>query len=292
MKLAIGTAQFGMVYGISNLYGQTSLEEVVAILEIADKFGIQLLDTAFLYGNSEIVLGNALQRKHNFKIVTKTPHFNISVITKNEANYLRMTFEHSLKKLKQNMVYGLLIHNADDLLAQNGRLLFQELTKLKREGKVQKIGVSIYNSKQIDHIVELYNVDIIQVPINVLDQRLLQSGHLLKIKNAGIEIHARSVFLQGLLLMPLAEIPRFFEPIFPLLNKYQKSLKDNRISLQQCALNFVKNIKEIDYILVGVNNRQQLIENIKAYNSNIIFNYDDYACSDVNILNPGNWCLQ
>lgn len=292
MKLGLGTVQFGMNYGISNTFGQTKLDGVNKILNAASNNRIKLLDTASLYGQSEEVLGKILKRSHPFKIITKTPHFNTPNITANDVQNLRKTFEGSLFKLKQTSIYGLLMHNAEDILANRGYLLYEEMVNLKQKGLVHKIGVSVYNSIQIDKIIEQYNFDIIQLPVNVLDQRLLLSGHLVKIKQVGVEIHARSVFLQGLLLMPLDKIPSYFSPVFNLLTKYHQDLKLRNITPLESALNFIKHLKEIDYIIIGVNNEKQLLDNVEAYRKDFGIDYSLYSCENINIINPSKWCIK
>lgn len=293
MKLAIGTAQFGMVYGISNKYGQTPQREVANILATAQKSGIELLDTATGYGQSEKILGKALLKSHTFKIVTKTPHLKSPVIGISEVKYVKTAFEKSLCNLCQDTIYGLLVHNADDLLVKGGTLLFDELRRLKNEGFIQKIGVSVYHGKQLDNILERYEIDIAQIPLSIFDQRLLRGGYLTQLKSLGVEVHARSIFLQGLLMMPIAEIPPFFSPLMPLLQRYHRVMDDHNAPLQTGALNFVKQIDEIDYFIVGVCTKQQLIENIKIHNLSLPLKIDcrTFACENDYLLNPCNWTL-
>ena len=257
MKLGIGTVQFGLTYGIFNQCGQTSLAEVKNILNTAQQYGIKLLDTASLYGNSEEILGRSLTPNYDFKIVTKTPYFNVSKITKRETLQLVSTFKKSLEKLNQNKVYGVLFHNADDVFSANGYLLVNELCRLKSKNLIQKIGFSVYSVRQIDQLLKAFEFDLIQVPINIFDQRLLLSGHLKQLKRSHIEIHARSIFLQGLILMPSVRVPLFSRPIVDLLEKYKKMLNQRGITSIDAALNFVKNVEYIDYILIGVNNEKQ-----------------------------------
>jgi len=285
MKLAIGTVQFGMAYGISNRYGQTPQKEVASMLATGEELGVELLDTAASYGQSEKILGETLPKSHTFKIITKTPHFKLPVIGISEVKYVQTAFEKSLKNL--------LIHNVDDLLVKGGELLFDELRRLKDKGYIQKIGVSVYNGKQLDNILERYEIDIAQIPLNIFDQKLLRDGYLTKLKNRGVETHARSVFLQGLLVMPIAEVPPFFSPLMPLLQTYHNVINDHNVPLQTGALNFVKQINEIDYIIVGVCTKQQLIENIKIYNLSLPLkvDYRAFACDNDYLLNPCNWTL-
>ncbi len=146
MKLIIGTVLFGLSYGI-NKTTKISFKETTKILNTAQKNNIELLDSAPLYGNSEKIIGK--QNNSQFKIVTKTPHLNTKEITKKELSILTDTFKNSLKNLNQKNIYGLLIHNTDDLFSKNGYLLLETLQQLKKEKLVEKIGVSVYTPKQI-----------------------------------------------------------------------------------------------------------------------------------------------
>ena len=141
MKLGLGTVQFGIDYGISNQDGKTSLDEIENILVVAMRKGISVIDTAAMYGTSEEALGQTLSESHSFKIVTKTPRFTSSVITSDDIQRLEDSFFQSLHKMKCASSYGLLIHNADDLLSENGHLLFNKMNDLKQKGLVEKIGV-------------------------------------------------------------------------------------------------------------------------------------------------------
>ncbi|WP_371754356.1 aldo/keto reductase [Ferviditalea candida] len=290
MKLGLGTVQFGLDYGVSNKKGKTPPEEAYDILEAAHRLGIRVLDTAALYGSSEETLGHCLLPHHNFSIITKTPQFSSPTLAPFDAKLLVDTFHQSLTRMRQKSIYGLLIHQADDLLKDNGHLLAETMVRLKQSGFVEKIGVSVYTGAQIDRILELYPVDIIQLPLNILDQRLLLSGHLSKLKKSGIEIHARSVFLQGLLLMNPAHLPEYFSPVKKHLEHFQLSMRRIGISPKQAALQFVMGIKEIDTVLCGVNNRAQLLElsNLARLPSEPLVP-ERFSISDDTILNPSKW---
>jgi aryl-alcohol dehydrogenase-like predicted oxidoreductase len=294
MKLGIGTAQFGLEYGISNQEGKTSLSEVKKIIEVAALNQARIIDTAPAYGESEEVLGKTLPPQHSFDIVTKTPKFSKDSITKKDAQLLEDTFYQSLGRLNQSSIYGLLVHHADDLLAKDGYLLLEKMIELKQEGLVKKIGVSIYTGGQIDRILDKYSIDFIQIPINVLDQRLLFSGHLHKMKKLKIEIHARSIFLQGLLLMPPDHLPSYFDSIRAHLKNYYEFILQQKISPLQAAISFVTGLSEIDVVIVGINNCQHLqeilLEAFKNKSGGLVSQDLVYfALKDSSILNPSKW---
>ncbi len=292
MRLGLGTVQFGLDYGVSNPNGKTPLREVERILALAASYGIEILDTAPLYGSSEEVLGQILLSSHPFSIVTKTPQFEKPYITDKDAHCLNRTFLSSLEKLKQNHIYGLLIHHADDLLAQNGHLLMEKLHELKSLGLVQKVGVSVYTTSQVKRILARFSVDIVQLPFNVLDQRMSSEGCLTLLKEAGVEIHARSVFLQGLLLIQPDRLPAYFAKVKPHLERYHGYLQGHRLSPVQAALGFVMGVKELDIVLCGVTDCREL----EAILSEVSLppNMDGlkaFVIEDPAVLNPSNWLL-
>ena len=293
MKVALGTVQFGVSYGISNKAGKTSQAEVGAILATAESYGIRVIDTASLYGDSEAVLGRSLPLNSCFKIVTKTPQFAKKILDESDAQHLEDTLRSSLTKLGRASVYGLLIHRAEDLFGRGGDLLVDRLLRLKQNGLVSKVGVSVYSGRQIDQVLELFPIDLIQLPINVLDQRLLQSGHLQKLKCAGVEIHARSVFLQGLLLMAQKEVPDYFDGARERLESLHRLIKERELTPLQAALGFVSGIPEIDQVICGVNNAQQFREIWEAAQVEVDSKeFADFAIADESIVNPVLWQLE
>ena len=182
MKIGLGTVQFGLDYGVSNKEGKTAPDEVGRILKAAADRGVRVIDTAALYGSSEEALGSALPTGHRFDIVTKTRSFKKDSITPDDARILEEGFGASLSKLRSRSVYGLLLHDCDDLLAKGGGLLMAKMQGFKERGLVKKIGVSVYTASQIDRVMARFSIDIIQLPLSVFDQRLIQSGHLSRLK--------------------------------------------------------------------------------------------------------------
>ena len=184
----------------------------------------------------------------------------------------------------------MLLHSCDDLFLTGGYRLLQAMEKLKEEGFVKKIGVSLYGYNQIERILGNYSIDLVQLPVNILDQRLLGSGHLKTLKKYDVEIHARSVFLQGLLLMQTSDIPSWFDPIKEALNAFHEEAKEQRISTLQLALSFVQSIDEIEKVVVGVNTLEQLHQIIEAMKFRVnIRDFSSLSINDNNFLNPSNW---
>ncbi|OIQ88346.1 2,5-diketo-D-gluconate reductase B [mine drainage metagenome] len=292
MKIGLGTVQFGMSYGISNTGGQVPQAEVASILMLAAARGIQVLDTAALYGNSEAALGHVLAPDNEFKIVTKTPRFGKKSIDESDVSSLVGSFQRSLRHLRKTTIYGLLIHQADDLLAPGGAALFRAMEGLKDQGLVKKIGVSVYTGEQIDEVMESFAVDLVQLPVSVLDQRLVQSGHLARLKEYGVEVHARSVFLQGLLLMEPESLPPYFISVKKHLQDYREMLKQDGTTPLQAALAFVCNLDEVAVTLCGVESKEQLSQLMEPPEHSIgKEEYSQFALNDADILNPANWKL-
>lgn len=284
MKLGLGTVQFGLDYGVSNTGGRTPADEARRILEYAASVGIQVLDTSPSYGASEQVLGTISTVPQPFKVVTKTrPHVSTPI-------ELRTDFEESLRRLSRSSVYGLLAHRSSDLLSGNGEAVYEELLRLKEKGLVEKIGVSVYAAAEIDALLEKYSIDLLQIPFNVLDQRLLFSGHLHRAKEKGIEIHARSIFLQGLLLMPPESLNDNFKSIEDHLKSYRRFIAERGLTPVSAALGFALKVPEIDVVLCGVNTLSQLEQIVGAALSNAnVLEFGKFAIHEERLLNPALW---
>ena len=289
-KVAIGGAQLGMDYGVANLTGRMKETEISKIFELAHSMEIHTIDTASQYGDSERLIGR-LARK-DFNIVTKLPPlpFDVSIIDLKKL--IKNQCIESLERLHRDSCEGLLVHNAKDLLGDKGEHVYEALCELKSSDYTKKIGVSVYSPDQVYNLISRFKLDIIQLPLNILDQRFLQNQLLQKLKKSGIELHARSIFLQGLLLMTPHSIPEYFKPIKPLLIDLHKECAKKEISLKQALIEFVTSIEEIDYCIFGVDNSQQFREIIDSFqNIQTICRIPSkkYACNDVCMINPTYW---
>ena len=278
MKLALGTVQFGLDYGITNHSGQVAIDEVKDILDYAKTNNIDTLDTAARYGNSEQVLGEV--GVNNYRIITKTTPL------KNGVDGVIKGFHQSLDNLNIGQVDGLLIHNIDDVKDKRFGDLFHKLNELKEEGLINKIGFSTYTPDQVDFLLENFDFDLIQVPFNIFDNRLIQGGQLKALKKKKIEIHARSIFLQGLLL-DFNNLSDYFLTWKNEFDVYQDVVKESGLSKLEYALNFVLSIKEIDKVLVGVNSKKELKEIVQSVKDKEELNA--YSIDDINLLNPSFW---
>jgi aryl-alcohol dehydrogenase-like predicted oxidoreductase len=284
MKLALGTVQFGLDYGVSNRTGKVSAIEAGAILSGAMAAGISTLDTASGYGDSEDVIGS-LPISRSFKVITKTPHLGRA-----RLSLLTPSFMQSLKALGRTEVDGLLFHACNDLLGPEGQSYYNEMTVLKEEGRVKKIGLSVYDPEELETALRRFELDIVQLPLNVFSQKFHRSGWIKRLKGAGIEIHVRSPFLQGLALMPQQEVPAYFSPVLPQLNAFREQATVLGTSSQALALAYLRSIPEIDFILCGVQSAAQLQENLAAYGWQApVVDFEPFSFSEEKFSNPSLW---
>ena len=286
-KLALGTAQFGMDYGIGSSPGKVNISEVKKILEYAKLTNIDMLDTASAYGKSEKILGEL--NVDEFKVVTKTRHFNIPKITDDALNLLNRDFEKSLKDLKLDSIYGLLIHHADDLMKPGASKIIEFIHNLKKTNKIRKIGVSIYENKHLSFVLENFDIDLVQLPLNIFDRRLIDNGMLKLLSQKGLEVHARSIFLQGLILMGDSSRPRKFDRWDSLWKSWSEWLNDYKISPLEASIRYAMSFSEISKVLVGIDSINQLIEIVDAASGVLPPIPNDLYTNDSLLLNPSNW---
>lgn len=291
-KIGLGTVQFGVDYGITNTEGMTPLHEVGIILDLAARNGIDLLDTAHLYGESEIALGQAILPGQDFKIITKTPDFGKMELhgPDEAAGTLEAAFHRSLKNLNTDHVYGLMVHNAGGMKGPYAQAIYDTLAKLRQSGKVRKIGLSVYSAADIDHVIKHCGpIDIVQVPCNVFDQRLILNGYLRDLKASGVEIHARSLFLQGALLS--VDTPEKLQGFGTKFSAYRELLKNCGIGALKACLAFGFAIPEVDKWIIGVNNAEQFedIIDIAKTQEHPEFDFSALASDDENLINPALW---
>lgn len=291
-RLGLGTVQFGFDYGVANVSGRPDDDEVSNILRDAVDCGIETIDTAAAYGASEAVLGRCLPRMAAVRLVTKTRPLRERTEAGDAAAWIRDGFSRSLGRLNRESVEGLLVHHAADLLGPCGDAIYRELVRLKKEGLVRKIGLSAYAGTEVDAVLERYDIDQIQIPVNVFDQRLVAGGQLHRLRRRGVEMHVRSVFLQGLLLMDPRSLPAYFEPIRPQMRALHEALRDKGLTPPQGALAFVRSL-EIDVVLVGVESSAQLRANRNDFERSAASGVDftQFALDQDSFLNPSRWKL-
>lgn len=285
-KFTIGTAQFGLNYGIKNSNNKLQLPDMKLIINYARNNHINFIDTAISYGNSEKNLGKIGVK--DFKIISKLP--KLPNKTKNVKSWVIQQAKLSIKKLNIEKLYGLLLHNPSDLYGPHGKNLIEALKELKLLGLVSKIGVSIYDPEELNDIFSLLKFDIVQSPLNIVDRRLINSGWLSRLNNKGVEVHARSIFLQGLLLIHRDKIPLKFERWSKIWDKWNLKLNNEKLNAVLVCMNFLLKLKGVDRIIIGVDSINQMkeiisLKNIKVPKSDWSFmeSFDQY------LINPTNW---
>lgn len=282
MKLALGTVQFGLQYGISNTKGIPTDLDLSQIFETALKNNIYTFDTAIAYGNAEERIASFLPNEA--QIISKFPKYGSN-------SELKENIERSIIRLKQDRLYGFIAHNGDFLI-ENPKL-WDVLVNLKTKSKIQKIGYSLYTPEQLEKLLQLdLTPDIIQIPFSLLDKKF--TPYFEELKNTNVEIHCRSVFLQGLYFLNTESLPEKLIPLKTELNKLKEIANQYKISIADLALNFACLNKNIDKVVIGVENEKQLTDNINAVNhwnlDNSIFEaINTIKVTNKELLNPANW---
>jgi len=286
-KISIGSAQFGQNYGITNCSGKTKYQEVIKILNLAKKNQIDSIDTAISYGNSEKVLGKA--GISDFNIVTKLP--SLKNIQSNYFSTLKEMLNRSMDRLKINKLECVLLHRPEDLIESRARDITEALSKLKEKNITKNIGLSIYSPIILDKIDYLSELDVIQSPLNVFDRRIIDSGWLKRLKDKNIAFHARSVFLQGLLLSDISKLPKYFFPWKLDFIRWENFVKDLGVSKLSGALKYVLELDKVDKVILGCENVDQFSEILKQARD--ISKYSSEHCglssSDERLINPIEW---
>jgi aryl-alcohol dehydrogenase-like predicted oxidoreductase len=287
LKFALGTAQFGLNYGIANQQGQVSRDEVKAILDLARDCGMDTLDTAIAYGQSEQRLGEI--GIENWQVVSKLPA--VPEDCHDITNWVADAVNKSRQRLKVRSLYGLLLHRPQQLLEKDGDRLDNALQQLKQNGVVRKIGVSIYAPAELDTLFSRYQFDIVQAPFNIIDRRLIDSDWMSQLADQGTELHVRSVFLQGLLLVKPTDRPQKFTRWSVLWAKWDAWLKEVELTPLEACIGFVLSFKDIAKVIIGVDSLSHLREILMAAGSPMMHYPAELKSSDQDLLNPARWNL-
>ena len=277
--------QFGLSYGIANQAGQVSRTEAKKMLEFAVSQGIDTIDTAIAYGDSEACLGEI--GVQSLKVITKLPP--IPDVCDNIERWVNLNISESMGRLGCGVLHGVMLHRSTDLSGESGQQLYNSMQNLKKDRLVRKIGVSIYSPIELDTIFSQFTVDIVQAPFNLVDQRLLSSGWLYRLKNQSVEVYTRSSFLQGLLLMPRKAIPEKFSRWAPLWDQWNIWLKENSLCASKVCLDFVQSFEQIDRVVVGADSLSQLEQLVTVSTEVPCQAFPSISSNDEYLINPYNW---
>jgi len=287
-KIALGTAQFGLSYGVANIKGQVSVDEVAKILGYAQEKGIDTLDTATAYGNSENVLGAI--GVEGWRVITKIPALPPTI--SDIYTWIMSQVDQSLKRANLNYLDAVMLHKPSDMLGSNNRAYLRAFDRIKSNQLAGAIGYSVYSPEELPQLCSLLWPDIVQVPYNVFDRLIKQSGWLDRLNQRGTRIHVRSIFLQGLLVMPFVVRPSWFLPWNELLCRWDQACLQSEKSPAALAFNFVLNEPGIEKVVVGVESKEQLAQLLNIQIHPIGSELEELACEDVDLIEPYRWNFQ
>lgn len=266
-RLMLGTAQLGGNYGIANAEANLTVQSSRQLINYAVSAGIGYLDTAPGYGDSETIIGGCLgdfNPKTRPAVVTKLPSVQrLGLKTEEERrSFVYSSVMSSLDRLKLAALDVCLLHDPLDMSAYKGGII-EILNELKQKQMIRRIGVSVYDPQEVETFLSLEGVDSIQIPVNLFDQRLIRNGMLNRLSEKGTEIFARSVYLQGLLLMDPEKLPDKLKQAEAPLNLLLKYCEDTGISIKELCFLFVRDLPGLTGIVVGCETVEQLEENLK-----------------------------
>lgn len=291
-QLCLGTAQFGSSYGITNTHGQVSESEVGQLLVEANKAGICWLDTAQAYGNAETVLGRQLPIAHGFHLISKLAAQRQPMFSAQDVEVWDQAFRESCKRLGVQFLDTLLLHAPADLSKLGGQHLEAWLVSLRQQGLVERIGVSIYAAQELDGINPML-LDVVQLPLSLFDQRLLQNGTLARLRARGTAVHARSLYLQGLLLTPAAQWPPWVSAEVRAHQQSLEGLAEQRgCQLIDLAISFAREQVDLEAVVLGVCSVDELIALQNSWEAISPWKEDEWrtwALKDADILDPRLW---
>lgn len=277
-RIIIGSANFTQEYGADSI--KVKSNEIKKILNLAKKNNIYKIDTAEDY----------LKNKNLFKNINKKLEITSKMITNYKwisAEYCQKKIESHFKNLNTKKIGTLLIHDPKILFTHNGFKVFKNLENLKDKKYFSKIGLSIYDTDQLSYLTTEFNIDIIQCPYNILNKKILSSGWFDRLKNLGLDIHVRSLFLQGLLVNKSIYKKKYFKKWKKIFSRWFSALEDNNISPIDYCLSDIMN-KEFDGIVVGINSLDNFREilNFRKINIDKIHNL---KINDLKLIDPRKW---
>ena len=287
MNLGLGTVQFGQPYGVSNTRGMPAPAEVREILAAARGDGCTVLDTAVAYGEAERVLGEVGVRE--WQVVSK---LSLGDLRPGEdlARGLDRVLADSLARLRLPALYGLLVHRPADLAGAQADALVAWLHDARRRGYARKVGVSVYRAEQLEDL-RGFVPELVQLPCSVFDQRASRGGHLAALRARGTEIHLRSIFLQGLLLMAPEDVPSTLPQAVEPVRRLRDWCGREGLTPLQAALAYAKGLGDAAVAVVGVTSLEEWRELGQAFHAADPARHDfsPLAVDDERLLNPGQW---
>ncbi len=287
-KLILGTVQFGLNYGINNSSGKPDRNSVYAILDHAFEKGIRLLDSAEAYGDAHEVIGSYHNSSPNrFQLITK-----YSSARKDLPQELDERVKKDLEVLKCDSLYAYMFHSFKDFDAYYSAFE-PAIRSLKKAGIIKRLGVSVYTNAEFEQLLDKQEVDLVQLPFNLLDNSFQRTSLIDKAKHKGMEVHTRSAFLQGLFFKKEDQLPEKLKALAPYLKKINSISTANEVQIGDLALNYAVQQKNIDRVLIGVETLEQLNANIASLNKpltvDVMHEMNELRVMETDLLNPSNW---
>jgi aryl-alcohol dehydrogenase-like predicted oxidoreductase len=282
-RIVLGGAQLGLPYGILNGGETLSREEVARILDTAVDHGIDSIDTAIAYGQSESIIGETSQNR--FKIISKLPPLPVDI--SNVSEWVHSQVQGSLSRLKCTSLDALLLHRPQDLTGAQGAELYAAIGSLMAEKMIHRFGVSIYSPDDLEGIIGTFDIHVVQAPLNVFDRRILGVTDQLSALN--IEVHARSVFLQGVLIASPKDRPQRFEPWSEHFALFDEWVHSSGVSAMACCLGFALQQPGIAKLVIGTTSAESLDEIMNSIPNSVLEVPTHLQSSVEELIDPRFW---
>jgi aryl-alcohol dehydrogenase-like predicted oxidoreductase len=282
-RIVLGGAQLGLPYGILNGGETLSREEVARILDTAVDHGIDSIDTAIAYGHSESIIGEISQNR--FKIISKLPPLPVDISNVSEWVYSQV--QGSLSRLKCTSLDALLLHRPQDLTGAQGVELYAAIESLMAEKMIHRFGVSIYSPDDLEGIIDTFEIHVVQAPLNVFDRRILGVTDQLSALN--IEVHVRSVFLQGVLIASPQDRPHRFEPWSEHFALFDEWVRSSGVSAMACCMGFALQQPGIAKLVIGTTSAESLDEIMNSIPNSVLEVPTHLQSSVEQLIDPRFW---
>ena len=284
-RIVLGGAQLGLPYGILNGGETLSREEVARILDTAVGHGIDSIDTAIAYGQSESVIGETAQNR--FNIISKLPPLPSEV--SNVSEWVHTQVDGSLARLNCKSLDALLLHHPQDLVGQHGAELYAAISSLKIKKIIHRFGISIYAPDELDGIIGKFDIDVVQAPLNVFDRRIL--GVIDQLTARNIEVHVRSVFLQGVLIASPKDRPQRFQPWSEHFSRFDTWVHSTGVSAMACCLAFALQQPGVAKLVIGTTSAESLAEIMNSVPNMYLEVPADLRSSSEQLIDPRIWSV-
>ena len=282
-RIVLGGAQLGLPYGILNGGETLSREEVARILDAAVDHGIDSIDTAIAYGQSESLIGETSQNR--FSIISKLPPLPVDVSSVSE--WVHSQVQGSLSRLKCTSLDALLLHRPQDLTGAHGAELYAAIGSLMTKKMIRRFGVSIYSPDDLEGLIGTFDFHVVQAPLNVFDRRILGVTNQLSALN--IEVHARSVFLQGVLIASPKDRPQRFEPWSEHFALFDEWVRSSGMSAMACCLGFALQQPGIAKLVIGTTSAESLDEIMNSIPNSVLEAPTHLQSSVEQLIDPRFW---